>query len=257
MKLRHLITLLLCLLLAAAMCVPALADVIFEPPDSFYQSNTKNCIYINRSYTANGKNGAVDIVKEPASADKVATINNGNVFYVSHTYKDKSGAEWGVVMFNPDGSGNLGKTDYSKAKNGWIKMADMKLVYDYISFAEDHKNEFKPYTGSYDALKSAGKVVFWTYPGSGVIAGTVESKNLDKNFAVNDTYTDKDGRVWGGISYYFGIRDAWICLSDPAGEKIAVSHRPRAALRRQLRPIRLRQRHPVGCRASRRTRHPL
>ena len=108
-------------------------------------------------------------------------------------------------------------------------MSDMKIVYDSISFEEDHKSEFKPYTGSYDALRSAAKIVFWTYPGSGVIARTVESKDLDKNFAINNAYTDKDGRVWGGISYYRGIRNAWICMSDPSGTNIAVSPSPGSA----------------------------
>ena len=72
MKLRHIVTMLLCLLLTAAMGIPALADAIFEPRDSFYANNTKDCVYVSRSYTANGKSGAVDIVKEPGSAGKVA-----------------------------------------------------------------------------------------------------------------------------------------------------------------------------------------
>jgi hypothetical protein len=126
----------------------------------------------------------------------VATINNGNVFYVSFTYKDKGGAEWGVVEFNPDNDGNLGETDYSKALSGWIRMADLTVVYDYISFAEDHASEFKPYTGTYGEFKTGGKVVFWTYPGAGFIAWEEDAFEMNDFFEFSDTYTDAANRLW-------------------------------------------------------------
>lgn len=214
------------------MSVPALADVIWEPRDSFYEKHSEDCVYLGRYYTASGKKGVVDVLKEPGSKTIVATINNGNVFYVSFTYVDGKGAEWGVVEFNPDGSGNLAETDYSTAVTGWISMTDLTVVYDYISFAEDHRAGFKPYTGDYSEFKSGGPVVFWTYPGSGVVALEEDEFEFNDYFEILDTYTDEENRLWGFVGYYYGIRNVWICISDLSGagiEKAPPSALPAAA----------------------------
>lgn len=232
MKIRLLTRLLIILLLVILMSVPALADVIWEPRDSFYEKHSEDCVYLGRYYTASGKNGVVDVMKEPGSKTIVATINNGNVFYVSFTYADKDGAEWGVAELNPDGSGNLAETDYSTAVTGWIRMTDLTVVYDNISFTEDYGAEFEPYTGDYSEFKNGGPVVFWTYPGSGVVALEEEEFNYDAFFEISQTYTDEENRLWGYVGYYYGARDVWVCISDPSGagiEKAPPSAPPEAA----------------------------
>lgn len=232
MKKRFLARLLIILLLVALTSVPALADVIWEPNDSFYEQHREDCVYNNRRYTANGKDGAVNVLKEPGSDKVVATVNNGNTFFVSFTYTVKGGAEWGVVEFNPDGSGNLARMDYSTAVSGWIPMADLTVVYDDISFAEDHGSEFKPYTGNYEEFTSGEPVVFWSYPGSGIVAFEEDAFEMNDFFEFSDTYTDTDGRLWGLIGYYYGARNVWVCISDPSGvgiEKAPPSALPEAA----------------------------
>jgi hypothetical protein len=231
MKRRLFLRLLILLLLAALTCFPALADVIWEPNDSFYQQKSEDCVYNGRSYTASGRDGSVSVFKEPGSKETAAVINNGNVFYVSFTYTDKEGAEWGVVEFNPDGSGNLTEIDYSTAVTGWIPMTDLTVVYDYISFAEDHSGELKPYTGDYDTFKAGGTVVFWSYPGSGVVAWEDGEFKYDEYFEITDTYTDSEDRLWGFVGYYYGARNVWVCVSDPSGagiEKTPPSELPEA-----------------------------
>lgn len=220
MNKRFITWLLLILLLAALTWVPALADVIWEPNDSFYHQKSEDCVYNGRSYTVNGRNGSGTVFKEPGSKQTVAVINNGNVFYVSFTYKDNNGDNWGVVEFNPDGSGNLADTDYSTAITGWVPMSDLTVVYDYISFAEDHGSQFKPYTGNYDTFKSGGPVVFWSYPGSGVIAWEEAAFEYDDYFEISDTFTDDENRLWGYVGYYYGARNVWVCISDPSGDGI-------------------------------------
>ncbi len=220
MRLRFVSRLLIVLLLAFLTCIPALADVIWEPNNSFYEQHREDCVYVNRYYTASGKEGAVTVYKEPGSNQKAATINNGNTFFVLFTYKDKNGAEWGVSEFNPDGSGNITDMDYSTAISGWVPMTDMKVVYDYISFAEDHRSEFKPYTGNYDAFKNSEPVVFWSYPGSGVVVWEEDAFEMNDFFEFSDTYTDADNRLWGFVGYYYGARNVWVCISDPSGASI-------------------------------------
>ncbi|NLO41398.1 MAG: hypothetical protein GX115_18280 [Ruminiclostridium sp.] len=36
------------------------------------------------------------------------------------------------------------------------------------------------------------------------------------------SYTDKDGRLWGYVSY-FRAQDGWLCMSDPGNDKIPVN----------------------------------
>jgi hypothetical protein len=226
MKLRLFTGVLLCVLLAALMCVPALADVIWEPNDTFYHEEFQDCVYNGRSYTANGPDGKVEVLREPGSETAVASVGNGSVLYVSFTYADKTGGVWGVVSFTVDAAGNAVPDYSSEGLTGWVRMADLSLVYDYIAFAEDNNSQFMPYTGDIDTFKSYDTLVFWTYPGSGVTAGDLPTKEMDEYFSISDTYTDKDGRQWGFVGYWRYIRNAWLCLDDPAGSGIAASPSP-------------------------------
>ena len=73
-----------------------------------------------------------------------------------------------------------------------------RQVYDYISFDEDHKNVLYEYKGDYESLKSAeGKVVLWSWPGSGKVKGTVDESEIpeyDPQFS--HAYKDNQGREW-------------------------------------------------------------
>ena len=100
------------------------------------------------------------------------------------------------------------------AITGWIRMDDLALVYDHISFDEEHGKEFVPYNGDYDALRNAKDVIFWTYPGSGENVSTEDK--ISEEFRIEHTYTDTAGRQWGYVEYYFGYRSFWVCISDPS-----------------------------------------
>ena len=223
MKLRIFTRIVLVLLLAVLTGVTALADVIWEPNDSFYHREFEDCTYNGRSYTANGPDGTVAVLKEPGSKTAVASVSNGSVLYVSFTYADKAGDVWGVVAFTLDAAGNAAPSYTGDSLTGWLRMKDMELVYDYISFSEDHQKEFTPYTGTYEEFRVSGELVFWTYPGSGVVAARDEAPSPDQNFNLDVTYTDADGRQWGFVSYFYGLKNVWICISDPTGAALEVS----------------------------------
>jgi len=230
MKLNHFSVLLLFILAMLMVCTVANSDVIWEPNDEFYKNKYEDCEYIGRSYTAKSADGSVTVWKEPGSRKEVDTIKNGSALYVSFKYTDKSGATWGVVQFEYDDAGNVKAAYTNNAHTGWIMMAELALVYDYRSFNEEHESEYQPYSGDYKAFMNGDEIVFWSYPRSGVITRT--ESNIDENFSISYTYTDSERRQWGFISYYYGIRNSWVCISDPISKTIpaiAIKNSPAAS----------------------------
>lgn len=184
----------------------ALADIIWEPEDDFYEKHTNECEYQRRSYISNTVDGSVTIYKSPKSKKKVGTFSGFESYNVFYTYKDKEGVTWGLLEL--------------EGKTGWLPMDRLSLIYDNLSFDEDYRTEFKDYTGDYDDIFE-GIFVLWTYPGSGVVAIKYDRK--DKKFEnipeINVTYQDDENRLWGEVSYYYGM-SGWICLDDPTNEEI-------------------------------------
>jgi hypothetical protein len=117
-------------------------------------------------------------------------------------------------------------------KTGWIKMKEVQVIYDVISFCEEHKSEFKDYAGEYDDYTSTEQVVLWSFPGSGVTNGKIDisdrTLSLVSGSKIVYLYTDADGRQWGYFVHTegsdwqsrWGYAASWICLSDPTNESI-------------------------------------
>ena len=57
----------------------ATADVLIEPSDDFYRTHAEECEYLDRSYTANGKEGYVALYQSPKSSRQRETVGNGAV----------------------------------------------------------------------------------------------------------------------------------------------------------------------------------
>lgn len=197
--------LLLAALLLAAAAPAAVADVIWEPQNSFYEQHRDQCAYHGRNYLTNGEKGSVTVWEDPDSARKVATIANGNKFFVHFAYEGDSG--WGLVEFSLED----GKVLAGAALAGWIRMEDLALIRDARAFAQDHQEEFYIYEGDYSAL-AGGEVLLWTYPGSGQQAGSLADA---AQLRFDHAYIDTNGREWGYVGYYLGTRDVWVCLSAP------------------------------------------
>lgn len=194
------------------------ADVIVEPDNDFYTRNAGRCEMLFRGFCVNGKDGFVVFRTEPGASDEVARINNGAVVYIQYTY-DHHGEIWGVTGFDWSDT-------YNRWASGWAPMDQLLLMYDYISFAEDHESELLNFNGNCDALIEAKNIVCWTWPGSGEYTWILESPYKDNLIDiewmregrynhVTRSYEDGDGRVWVFIQGA-GIRNQWVCLSDPS-----------------------------------------
>lgn len=204
----------LCTVLAVCLlAVTASADLIWTPPDDFYNTHANQCEHLSRSFYTNGVEGGVALYEKPGGKN-ITVLENGVALFVSFTY-EKDGTVWGVVEYGEN------------RETGWLDMKDMLLIYDNQSFTEEHEAEFKTYDGSFDELcKSVDqRVIFWSYPGSGQIVA--DFKYLTQSYSAlqpDSVWTDADGRVWGHIGYYMAAR-GWVCLSDPANENLPVTER--------------------------------
>lgn len=209
---KILTVLMVCLIVATSNLTLVYGDVIWEPGDSFYERERENCHYINRTYFANGDKGYVTVYKNPESSKVVTDIENGEDIHISFTYEDKSGREWGITELN----------DNTKSyKSGWMLMEELIARYDHISFCEDHENEFEDYDGSFDPNKYEDKIVVWKYPGSGIIHSNINIDELKENLPeFSYKYTDNEGNEWAHFGYYMGMRDGWVCLTDPENEDL-------------------------------------
>lgn len=211
---KRVFSLLLALILLS-LANPAYADVIYEPEDRFYQNNYQNCEYLGRSFFTNGKDGYVSIYRSPDSDAILDVASNGDRIYVSFTY-DNDKTLWGVVQYTIDADGKLLNAYSGDATTGWIMMDELHLIYDASSFYDAHENKFYAYTG--EGIKSGqDEIILWTFPCSGEIAGHMPEA---ESYLFQIAYKDQDGREWGHISYHFGMRNVWVCLSDPANKDI-------------------------------------
>lgn len=180
----------------------AQADVIWEPDDDFYKKHIKECIYEGRSYSANNEDGSITIYKSPGSKKKVGTYSVSEGYYVTFTYTDKQGVQWGVLEI--------------EGKTGWIPMSRLTLIYDFRAFYEDYQHKFLKYKGEFDDVLE-NPFLLWTFPGSGVIEAEYEKPETIP--VIQETYTDLEGRIWGSVHYYYGS-NGWICLDDLTNEDI-------------------------------------
>ena len=175
----------------------AYADVIVEPENDFYARYKSHIIYLGRSFTANGEGGSVSVKKEPGARGDMAILPNGSATYIQYSCL-YDGDFWGFTFEH----------------SGWIKLDQMFVLYDYVAFAEDHLDELYLYTGDYAEIKKDAAAVVWPWPGAESSLWTFEDLDTD-NFRVSLAYKDKDGREWGFVTYLYGNRNIWICLSDP------------------------------------------
>ena len=204
---RKLLALLTVLLLVVTMVTPAFADVLWMPRENVSYDYDK---VLNRAFFTNGGDGYVTVYTAPNSMSKVTNLANGTQFCVVYTREEKDGSLWG-----------LGHEAVIDGAEGWVPLADMALIYDHISFEEDHSHEYQKYDGSGDGLTEA---CTYSYPG-GVYLSTAKTMDggaytLAEGF--QNLYTDENGLRWSYIGYYYGLRNFWICIDDPMNENLGV-----------------------------------
>jgi len=178
------------------------ADAIAETDNSFFNRHQNDFLPLGRSFISDGEDGSVPVKDSPGSAKEIHQIENGNIVYVQYS-----------CLFNGDYWG------FTFASNGWIRLDQMLVLYDSISFVEEHANEFYSYEGTYDTIENAGGAILWSWPGSGVQLWTKE-EIYDWSIMNSYTWSDPEGREWVFMSGYQGYTDSWICLSDPMNGNI-------------------------------------
>jgi hypothetical protein len=210
---RIVITSLLLLILCLSLTPAAFADVIINPVNDFFEEHYEECQFLGRYFYVNSKDGGVSVRQAPDS-DRVFTwLANGTVALIQYTYGEGSEA-WGAMIFGDWDGGD-----------GWIPMEELALKYDQRSFVEEHEAEIYDYSGDSYSELGDGDVVFYTWPGSGEVAMTLEAEmrggESDSSMLRADkAYIDGEGREWLQFPYVYASRNNWVCLAEPGNASI-------------------------------------
>ncbi len=189
-------------------------DMIAEPDNSFYYDNYESCEYIeSRPFEALED---AKLLKDPNGKAVSKDIRKGDKLNISFTYTDKNGEVWGCCMF-------YGSADADS--DGWIKMSQVKEIYNVFTFIDEHSDEFSDYSGELDDYIPQEKVVLWEYPYSencySVKAEDWFTKENYpfKNEIADKCWTDENGNMWIYSGKWatkdFGYNDRWVFLPNP------------------------------------------
>jgi len=189
----------------------AYADALVEPDNDFYNRNRRYIVQLERSFYVNAASGSAAIKKAPGARSEIALIENGETIFVEYSCL-YSGEYWGLTTVYQE-------SKHGRAYDGWIRMDDLLVLYDYVAFAEDNYDEFYAYEGDFEELKRTEAALVWPWPGAEAPLWKVEELDTEY-FRVSVAYTDETGREWGFVTYLFGSRNIWICLSDPLNPDI-------------------------------------
>lgn len=222
---RRFLTCILTLAALLALTAPARADVLWEPSDNpFYDRHREECSIEHRNYLANGPEGFVTAWDAPGGSLARAQYENGTNLWVAFLYQD-----WGLISQWEDG----------EEITGWVPLAELSLVYDYISFEEEYGDRITDYNGEFADYSGDAEVVnFYGYPGAPKISDSLETKEIlgrltgtkEYNSHISRVFIDEDGRTWGYVGYIYGRRNVWFCLDEPDGTNFPVREVPQAEI---------------------------
>lgn len=206
---------LLCFSVFMLSLIPAAhADVLWTPDNAFFEAHYEDCTYIGRSYYANGAEGYITLWNTPDGGIVSAQFENAFTLHVYWQYRD-----WGCVSVFAD----------EKWIDGWVPMSDLVLIYDHISFAEDHADAIRDYNGEFaDYTGDSDGIVFWDYPGASSPSMVWDGSDIlpqltgseDGYSSISQIYVDETGLTWGYVNYLYGRLERWFCLDDPKAETL-------------------------------------
>lgn len=191
-------------LMCAGMGTAVGADVIYEPVDSFFDSNYND---ITRPYGNDGRKYTLTAetkVFDDPNGNQTGKLSAGISPSIQLYYTDKNGAEWGGY-YDFNGEDTL----------LWISLNGLEAVYDNFAFTEEHKDEITAVkSGEFDSLREDGTIYLWKYPGSSEYIA-MEKHPEDFGSYVSSVYTDEFGDKWGYVNYIWGNK-GWFYLTDPS-----------------------------------------
>jgi len=204
---RFLLAFLIIFVLASP--ITTFADVLFDPENQFYTEHSDKCVYLGRSFYTNGANGSVSVKNAPDLKSELYRTENNEIVYIEFSCL-YDGEYWGLIPYNPS---------FGIEKSGWVRMDELLVLYDYVSFEEEYIDEFYQYKGDYKEIKEAKSAIVWSWPGSGNARYTLNDMAIEQ-VHVSYAFKDEQGREWGFVPYLYGDRNFWICISDPVNRDI-------------------------------------
>ena len=223
---RRFLTCILTLAALLALAAPARMDMLWEPDDNaFYNRHRGECSIEQRSYLANGPDGFVTAWDAPGGSQVRAQYENGTSLWIAFLYQD-----WGLISRWEDG----------EEITAWVPLADLSLIYDYISFEEEYGDRITDYNGEFADYSGDAEVVnFYGYPGAPEISDSLKIKEIlgrltgtkEYNSHISRIFVDEDGRTWGYVGYIYGRRNVWFCLDEPDGTDFPAREVAKAEIR--------------------------
>ncbi|HOP11473.1 MAG TPA: hypothetical protein PK629_08275 [Oscillospiraceae bacterium] len=188
---RIFVIILICLLLLPSVVMSA--DSILQPENDFYEQYRNQMVELRRDFIANGEDGFAALREAPGAKDETGRLQNGEKIYILYVCL-YDGEYWGV------------------SDEDWIRMDQLLVLYDYVSFEKDHFDELYLYQGDYEKLKETLSAIAWPWPGADAPLWTTEDIEMEY-FSITYAYLDSQGREWVFVdSRYDGY--IWICMSD-------------------------------------------
>jgi hypothetical protein len=205
---KYLLSLLICALLMPSLA--AYADVLFEPQNDFYEQHSRHILYLGRSFIVSSADGSAAVRNAPGERTSTGKIQSGEIIYLEFSCL-YDGDFWG----------------FAPRHDGWIKIEELLVLYDYIAFEEEHLNTLYRYEGDYGGIAETRSALVWAYPGADAPLYTLENLDMD-SFRIAHAYMDEDEREWGFVAYLYGSRNSWVCLSEPLNRDLPAFNSPRA-----------------------------
>lgn len=215
MKIRKLFTAFLLSLTVLCSGTAVYADIILDPSgNKFFDSHHSECS-VEGYYRKYKVIKSTDLYDQPLGREKRQKVSEGDVLTTNTYYTDEKGAVWGYNY-----------NTHSDKRSGWFKLKDTQLIYDNISFMEEHKDEFREYSGELGSVSFDEIIYMWAYPNAAELTGAVSSdewlpeehgtkqEQLERD--IGYVYTDPAGNEWVYADVYvFGKPRGWIYVPDP------------------------------------------
>ena len=197
----------------------AYGNVIFRYSNfnDFFRRHRNEFVRLNINFYANNE-GGVSIKREPGSEEVVGVFEHNSLRNISYVFNHE-GEYWGFMEGHR----------YIFRPFGWVPMSQLLMRYDALAFYSLHRDEFYPFAGNiYEELKAVERVVFWSWPGSGIVSNIIDTEAVKSRVLFssgNNTYRDKHGREWVRATIGVGV-GFWACISDPANDAIPAFNPP-------------------------------
>ena len=186
------------------------AEAVIEPDNDFYSRYRRECVFLGRVFCAVSRDETIYVMKAPNQNEFVTQMSYGDKIYIEYSCL-YNGEYWGITSMYLDNS--------TQILCGWIKLNELRVMYDYIAFEEEFIDDFYVYVGDYSEIKAAGAAIAWQWPGADAPLWTIEGIDMTY-FQVLHAFKDSQSREWGFIPYLYGSPNIWFCLSDPLNRDI-------------------------------------